>query len=149
MLIYITVIIIVIIFDQVTKFLTTLFLKPLGSVPIVQNVLHLTYSENTGAAFSMLRDRQLLLIVISGLAMVGFVVYLFKWSQRPGQHWQKLCFAFIIGGGIANLIDRIRLSYVVDMIDFRLINFAIFNIADSFITVGAIGLLALILLNVD
>ncbi len=149
MLIYIMVITIVIIFDQITKFWATMSLKPQGSVAILQDVLHLTYSENTGAAFSMLRDRQLLLIIISGLAMVAFFIYLVKWSRRSGQHWQKLCFAFIIGGGFANLIDRIRLGYVVDMIDFRLINFAIFNVADSFITVGAVGLLVLILLNID
>ncbi len=149
MLLYIIVISVAIVLDQLSKYVVVVYLKPQRSIAIIKDVLHLTYSENTGAAFSMLRDKQQFLVIITVLAMLLMTGYLFKWSQTTGYLLQKICLALIIGGGIGNLIDRIRLGYVVDFIDFRLINFAIFNIADSFIVVGSIGLLLLVLFNID
>ncbi len=145
MTLYLAIIITTIALDQISKYLAVAFLKPIGTLPIIKNALHLTYSENTGAAFSILRGKQLFLISITILAMLFMLGYLYKWSQVDGQHWQKMCFALIIGGGIGNLIDRIRIGYVVDFIDFRLINFAIFNVADSFIVVGVIALMTLLI----
>ncbi len=149
MLLYIIVISIVIALDQLSKYLVVIYLKPQKSIALIEDVLHLTYSENTGAAFSILRDKQQFLVIVTMLAMLLMTGYLFKWSQTSGNLLQKICLALIIGGGIGNLIDRIRLSYVVDFIDFRLINFAVFNIADSFIVVGSIGLLLLVLFNIE
>ncbi len=149
MLFYIIIIGVVIALDQLSKYLVVVYLKPQKSIAIIKDVFHFTYSENTGAAFSMLRDKQLLLIAITVAAMALMSAYLFKWSQSDGHLLQKICLALIIGGGIGNLIDRIRLNYVVDFIDFRLINFAIFNISDSFIVVGSICLALLVLFNVD
>ncbi len=138
---YLVIIIAAIVLDQISKYFAVLYLKAFGSLPIVEGVLHLTYSENSGAAFSILRGKQALLIGLTIVAMVAMFVYLVKSVKRDGALFQKVCLALIIGGGIGNLIDRVRLNYVVDFIDFRLINFAIFNIADSCISVGAVGLL--------
>ncbi len=149
MLLYLVIIGAVIALDQLSKYLVVVYLKSRNSIAIIKDALHLTYSENTGAAFSMLRDKQLLLVVITIIAMLLMTVYLLKWSQSEGYFWQKGCLALIIGGGIGNLIDRIRFGFVVDFIDFRLINFAIFNIADSFIVVGSIALVVLVLLNIN
>jgi len=124
-----------VILDQVTKLLAVNFLKPIDTFPIIKDVLHLTYSENTGAAFGMLKDARWVFMVFSVAAIIAIIVYFIV--VKPTD---KLCItalSFILGGGIGNMIDRVLYGYVVDFIDFRLINFAIFNGADSFITVGA------------
>ncbi len=144
MFIWIAVIIGTVLLDQLTKYLTILYLKPVGSVPIIQDVLHLTYVENTGAAFGMMKDQRWLFMTTSVVAIVVVLVYLFV--KKPASRWECLALSFIVGGGIGNMIDRILLEYVVDMIDFCLINFAVFNVADSFVCIG-VGLMMLVLVR--
>ncbi len=123
--------------DQLTKYLAVTHLKPIDTFPIIEDVLHLTYLENRGAAFGMLADHRWVFMVTSTIAIVGVVIFMlagFKKYYDP-LLWTGL--AFIAGGGIGNMIDRVLLGYVVDFIDFRLIDFAIFNTADSFVCVGA------------
>lgn len=140
MIIWFAVIIVAVFLDQLTKYLTILFLKPIDTFPIIEDVIHLTYVENTGAAFGMMKDQRWLFMIVSTVAIIALLIYLFKKKTQP--KLENLAIAFIVGGGIGNMIDRIFLGYVVDMIDFRLINFAVFNVADSFVCVGA-GLLML------
>lgn len=121
--------------DQLTKYLTVFYLKPVDTVPLIQDVLHLTYVENRGAAFGMLSENRWVFMTVSIVAILLLVVYLI-W-KKPKDKWVCLSLSFIIGGGIGNMIDRVALGYVVDMIDFRLIHFAVFNVADSFVCVGA------------
>jgi signal peptidase II len=94
-------------------------------------------------AFGMLKDHRWVFMVFSTIAIVALAVYLFRF--RPESRWMQISMAFIIGGGIGNMIDRIFLGYVVDFIDFTLINFAVFNVADSFVCVGA-GMMILYLI---
>ena len=140
MTIWLVVIVVAVFLDQLTKYLTVLHLKPVDTLPIIEDVIHLTYVENTGAAFGMMKDARWIFMITSTLAIIGILVYLF-W-KRPESKLECLSLAFIVGGGIGNMIDRTVLGYVVDMIDFRLINFAVFNVADSFVCVGA-GLMIL------
>lgn len=140
MFLWIAIMVLAVFFDQITKYLTILFLKPIDTLPIIKDVIHLTYVENTGAAFGMLKNQRWLFMVVSSVAIIALLIYLFKKKTQP--KLENLAIAFIVGGGIGNMIDRIFLGYVVDMIDFRLINFAVFNVADSFVCVGA-GLLML------
>ena len=141
-LIYSLIIALGIILDQLTKYLTVTLLKPVGSVPIIKGVIHLTYVENRGAAFGMLSDNRWVFLIISTVAILALAVYLFCF--RVPNLLYGVSIAMIISGGIGNMIDRLALGYVVDMIDFALINFAVFNGADSFVCVGA-GLLILAL----
>lgn len=129
--------------DQLSKYLTVLYLKPVGTFPIIRNALHLTYVENRGAAFGMLENSRWVFMLVSSVAIVALSVYLIY--KKPQNRLLCVSLSFIIGGGIGNMIDRVFLGYVVDMIDFRLINFAVFNVADSFVCVGA-GLLMLYLI---
>ncbi len=129
--------------DQLTKYFTVLYLKPVDTCPIIQDIFHLTYVENRGAAFGMLADNRWVFMSISIVAILLLGVYL-VW-KKPESKLECLSLAFIIGGGIGNMIDRVAWGYVVDMIDFRVIHFAVFNVADSFVCVGA-GLLMLSLL---
>ncbi|MBE6585164.1 MAG: signal peptidase II [Ruminococcaceae bacterium] len=143
MFLWIAIMVVVVFLDQITKYLTILFLKPIDTLPIIKDVVHLTYVENTGAAFGMMKNQRWLFMIISTVAIVALLIYLFK--KKTQSKLENLSIAFIVGGGIGNMIDRIFLGYVVDMIDFRLINFAVFNVADSFVCVGA-GLLMLYIL---
>ena len=130
--------------DQLTKWLTVVNLEEYESFPVWQDVFHFTYVKNTGMAFGMLKDHRWVFMVFSTIAIVALIVYLFRF--RPESRWMQVSMAMIIGGGIGNMIDRILLGYVVDFIDFTLINFAVFNIADSFVCVGAgIMILCLVL----
>ena len=140
MFIWLAIMVLVVFLDQLTKYLTIFFLKPIPTFPLIQDVLHLTYVENTGAAFGMMKNQRWFFMIVSTVAIIALLIYLFK--KKTQSKLENLSIAFIVGGGIGNMIDRIFLGYVVDMIDFRLINFAVFNVADSFVCVGA-GLLML------
>lgn len=132
-----------VILDQLTKWLAVKFLMPVGTFPIIEDVLHLTYLENEGAAFGMLKDSRWVFLVISTIAIAGIIFYFVRF--KPQNKLFQLSLAFILGGGIGNMIDRTLLGYVVDFIDFRLINFAIFNVADSFVCIGAVLLFIYVL----
>lgn len=126
--------------DQLTKWLAVTLLQGNPSVPIIPEVFQLTYLENPGAAFGMLQNNRWVFLIISTVGILAVFLYLLM--KRPASKLLCLSLSFIVGGGIGNMIDRVLLGYVVDFFDFCLINFAIFNVADSFVCVGA-GLLSL------
>lgn len=130
----IIIIISAVILDQVTKYLSLTFLEPIGTYPLIDNVLHLTYVENKGAAFGILADHRWVFMLIS---IIG-IGALFAWLllAKPSSKWIRIGLSFVIGGGIGNMVDRLLLGYVIDMIDCRFINFYVFNVADSFVCVG-------------
>ncbi len=121
--------------DQLTKWIAVFHLQPIDSVPLWEGVLHLTYVENPGAAWGMLADHRWVFMVFSTVAIIGLGIYLFGFSKEPT--WVKVSLALVIGGGIGNMVDRVILGYVVDFIHFAIINFPVFNVADSCVTVGA------------
>lgn len=121
--------------DQLTKHLMQGWLAPDKTFPIFQDILHFSYTENTGAAWGMLKDARWVFMLISTIAILGMLAYLiFAKNQSRGS---KIAIALICGGGIGNMVDRILLGYVIDFIDFRLINFPLFNLADSCVCIGA------------
>ncbi|WP_432405053.1 signal peptidase II [Wukongibacter sp. M2B1] len=137
-MIYFIIIISIIILDQLTKYLAVIHLRPIETYPLIENVFHLTYRKNTGAAFSILRDKQIFLILITLIVVIALLVYFMKIMKKENLLLLKLPLAFIIGGAVGNLIDRIRLNYVIDFFDFNLINYPVFNVADVFIVIGSI-----------
>ena len=108
-----------------------------GSLPLIEGVFHFTYAENRGAAFSMLTGKTWFLIGVSSLICLMAVYFLF-FHKKKLPVLPCLCIAMALGGALGNLYDRIVLGYVIDMLDFCLINFAVFNAADSFVCVGVI-----------
>ena len=124
-----------VIIDQLTKYLVVIFLKPIGYVPLWQDVLHLTYAENTGAAFGILENHRWVFMSMSVIAIIGMIIFVIIYRSNKSILFH-LSLGMIIGGGIGNMIDRVVNGYVVDFIDFTLIDFAIFNGADSFVCVG-------------
>ncbi len=126
----------IVVLDQFTKYLTVTHI-PLGTaVPAVPGVFQLTYAQNTGMAFSMLEGGRWFFLVVTLAAFVLMGVALKKkWITHPTGLW---ALASIAGGAVGNLIDRIRLGYVIDMIEVTFMKFAVFNVADSFVVCGAI-----------
>ena len=115
MLIWFFVIVGAIFLDQLSKWLVVTYL-PAEGFELIPGVLRFTYVENRGAAFGMLADQRWVFIIISTLALSAIAFYMFKYKPEG---WLVRCsLAFIIGGGIGNMIDRVLLSYVIDFIDF-------------------------------
>ncbi len=123
-----------VVLDQWTKVLAVEKLMPVETFPLIPDVLHFTYVENRGAAFGMLADHRWVFMILSSVAILVMLGWLFY--EKPKNWWVRVSVAFIIAGGIGNMIDRVRLGYVVDFIDCRFIDFYVFNVADSFVCVG-------------
>ncbi|MBQ2692171.1 MAG: signal peptidase II [Clostridia bacterium] len=123
-----------IIVDQLIKYWAVTELAPIGNINIIKGFFHLTYVENSGAAFSMLEGKQTFFIIITFAAFFLFY-YIYKTGIVSGKlaNWAG---TFVAGGAIGNFIDRLRLGYVIDMFNFELIDFPVFNFADICITVG-------------
>ena len=120
--------------DQWTKYLAVTHLQPIDTMPLIEDIFHLTYLENRGAAFGMLSNHRWVFMILSTVSILLILVWLFK--EKPKSWWIRSSAAMIIGGGIGNMIDRVALGYVVDFIDVRAIDFYVFNVADSFVCVG-------------
>lgn len=131
--------------DQYTKYLAVIHLKDKPAFNIINGVLELNYLENKGAAFGMLQNQKAFFIFVAVviLGVIGYV--LFKVPERKKYRILHILLSLIAAGAIGNMIDRIRLDYVVDFIYFVLINFPIFNVADIYVTVSTVALVFLLL----
>ena len=125
----------VIALDQVSKLLVLHFLYE-DKITLIPGVLDFTYVENRGMAFGLLADRRWIFLVASVIGIGLVALYLFKFTKRP---LSVVALALIVGGGIGNMIDRLRLGFVVDFIDFCAFDFWVwvFNVADAAVCVGA------------
>ena len=128
---------IIILIDQLTKFLIKTNFHLNQSLPLIKNIFHLTYNHNYGAGFGILQQQTLILIFIS-IIVIGVILYYFDKIKEKEKLLQVLV-GFILGGTIGNLIDRATYGFVIDFLDFRI--WPVFNIADSFATIGVIGLI--------
>ena len=113
------------------------------SIPIIKNVFHLTSSRNRGAAFGILQNQRLFFIIITCIVVIGIIYYLHKIYKE--KRLLAIALSLIMGGALGNFVDRAFKGEVVDMLDFNLIDYPIFNAADSFISIGAT---IIILINV-
>ncbi|MCD7755360.1 MAG: signal peptidase II [Firmicutes bacterium] len=126
--------------DQITKYLVVTGIPLYGQVSVLPGVVGLTYVQNTGAAFSALQGMRWLFVLVFAVLTVLLLVEYFR-KPLPFSKFERWCIAAIYGGGLGNMIDRVRLGYVVDMIRTEFIDFPVFNVADCFITCGCILLL--------
>lgn len=136
-------IILIIAFDQITKYFASLKLADGSVAKFIPGVVQFKYAENTGMAFSMLSGARWVFIALTVVVCVGVFYYLF--SNKCKSLWLYWSLGVILSGGIGNLIDRIRFGYVVDFIEPTFVNFAIFNIADCAVTCGAVVLVGYLL----
>ena len=106
-----------------------------GDIAIIENVLYLKYAENTGVAFSMFSDNRWILVIVTSVMLAAVLAFFL--SGKVSGKLEVFSLSLLLSAGVGNLIDRNSLGYVIDYIDVRIINFAIFNIADICICVGA------------
>jgi signal peptidase II len=133
----------VVILDQATKYAAEKFLSHVSTFPLVAGVFHLTLARNQGAAFSILRGGTLFLVLVSVFCIAALILMLLVpkcckhvLGFETGDTIVKVSLGLILGGACGNLIDRLRFSYVIDFLDFRI--WPVFNFADSAITIGGI-----------
>lgn len=136
-------IVLLIVLDQLVKWTIVSNIK-LGEVKgFIPSIMSLTYLQNTGAAFSILENQQWLFTVITLLVIGGAIWYLIK--NIKGSFWLISGLTLIIAGGLGNFIDRLRQGFVVDMFQVDFINFAVFNVADTYLTFGVLIMLLVII----
>jgi len=126
--------------DQITKLLVLENIALYETVPVWEGMFSLTYVRNFGAAFSSFQGMQWLFVAIFLLFTVA-VIWEFKKNTMHFTAFERWCIVAVYGGGLGNMIDRVRFGYVVDMIQTEFMNFPVFNVADCFITCGCIALL--------
>jgi len=139
--------ILLIIIDQYTKHLAVLHLKDKPAFSILDGVFELNYLENRGAAFGMLQNQKGFFLLVSCIVLLAICYILVKIPDEKKYNILHILLVLLASGAIGNMIDRIRLDYVVDFFYFVLINFPIFNMADIYVSVACI-LLAVVMLFV-
>ena len=132
--------VLIVIADQITKYLTVALIPLYGRVDFIPGLLSFTYVQNTGAAWSMFEGMQWMFALIF-LVLTAAVLYEYFKSPLPFSTFERWCIAAIYGGGLGNMIDRVRLGYVIDMIKTDFMVFPVFNVADCFITCGCFAMI--------
>lgn len=139
------IVVLMVIFDQVTKILAQTNLQNKDPIDIIDNVFQLRYLENTGAAFGIFKDRIYVFIILTVIVVGAILFIYFKIPDTKRYLPLKFTVILILSGALGNFIDRVRLNYVIDFLYFELIDFPIFNFADCYVSVGAVLLIVLFL----
>ena len=137
--------ILLIILDQVTKYLAIIKLKGKEPFTIIPKVFQLQYLENSGAAFGILQNQRIFFVITAVITLTIIFILIFRIPTNKKYKPLLYILMFISAGAIGNLIDRIRFNYVVDFFYFELIDFPIFNVADCYVSVSAVFLIILFL----
>ena len=133
-----------ILLDQFTKYLAVIYLKGQEAVSLIPGVLELRYLENRGAAFGMMQGGKIFFLIITPIILALVVYAMYKMPSVGKYRILHILLACVAVGAVGNMIDRIRLDYVVDFIYISLIDFPIFNVADCYVVCAA-GLLILLI----
>ena len=137
-------VIIGILIDQYTKFLAVTHLKD-APIPIIDGIFELHYLENRGAAFGMLQNKQWFFLIVGTILLCAVTFLYIHMPASKRLLPLRICIILITAGAIGNMMDRIRLNYVIDFLYFKLINFPIFNVADIYVTVSTFVVIFLVL----
>ena len=139
-MIQIIIIVLIVAADLLTKYLLTPLMQQAGgSLPLIPNVLDLTYVENTGASFGIFQNSVVLFIIVTGIVLAAGITFMIR-TRKMQSIFLKISLSLVIGGAFGNFYDRIVLGFVRDFIDFKMLSFWkwIFNIADAALVIGAI-----------
>ena len=130
----------ILVVDQITKFFVVDRIPLSSQVKAIPGLFHFTYVQNTGAAFSSFEGMRWMFV---GIFVLLTAALLFEYFKKPMgfTEFERFCLAAVYGGALGNVIDRIRLGYVVDMVCLDFMDFPVFNVADCFITCGSLLLL--------
>ena len=130
--------ILVILVDFFSKYIVSKLMTVNETINLIDNFFRITYVKNTGAAFSIFSNNTILVIIIS-VVVIGFLLF-YIYKNKGNNKLENVSYAFILGGAIGNLIDRLVYGYVIDFLDFEILSYdaPIFNLADTFIVIGVI-----------
>jgi signal peptidase II len=142
-LLHLILVILLIAFDQVTKYFAVTNLKDQDAFQVIPGVLKFYYHENNGAVWGIMSGKIGFLVILSVIIMAGMIYFYLRIPADKKYNLMRIILVFIAAGAIGNFIDRIVNQFVVDFIYFELINFPIFNVADCYITVST-GLLIIL-----
>ena len=144
---YVLFVTILVIIDQYVKNLVVANIELGKQIPLIDNFFSLTYVRNYGAGFSIMQHETAFLTALSIIAIIILSYMLIK--AKKSDTVSIISYILIISGALGNLIDRVRLGYVVDFLDFNIFgyDYPVFNIADSFITVGCFILIIMVILE--
>ncbi|MGN1191593.1 MAG: signal peptidase II [Dorea sp.] len=136
--------ILLVVLDQITKYLAVIHLKDQPPYVILQNIFQLEYLENRGAAFGLFQNKRIF-FYLSVILISVIVVWFYSCVPMDRKYMPlRICAVLLIAGAYGNFIDRVRLNYVIDFFYFKLIDFPIFNVADIYVTVSAFLIILLI-----
>lgn len=138
-------ILLLILIDQISKIKIKALLENRGSIPIIDGFFNLTYVENKGAAFGLFQDKQIVFVMVAVIVVILGLGYIHKAKITK---MAKFSIALIIAGAVGNVIDRLRIGYVIDFFDFKFIWTYVFNFADILVVVGTV-ILAVYMLFFD
>ena len=132
--------------DQLIEMAVVKYLKPVGSVMVINGFFHLRYVENTGAIFGSMPSKTIILSILVFIIVLVSLFLLLSKKIKPG--FIYCCLVLVIAGGIGNLIDRVFRGFVVDYLEPLFVNFAIFNFADCLVTVGAFSMMGYLIFDI-
>lgn len=135
--------------DQIVKAIIDLKLTVGESVPLISGVFQLTYVRNRGAAWGSFYGKRIFLLILTCIILAAIIYLYIKLVTCDKFKGLRILILFLISGALGNIIDRLRLGYVIDMFDFCLINFPVFNVADIYVTCSIILLFLLIIFKYD
>ncbi len=145
LLVDLAVMLVLILADQAAKYAATLYLKGKPAIPLIPNVLELNYLENRGAAFGMLQNQKIFFVFVAAVILAAIVFVLTIMPLKRKYTALHILLIMVAAGAAGNMIDRLRLDYVVDFISFVLIHFPIFNVADIYVTIATVFFVILFL----
>ncbi len=131
--------------DQIIKYFVVQYLMPIQYIDIINGFLRFRYVENSGAIFGSFSSHTGLLTIFSVILVVAVIVIIA--TKKSKSRFADFCLLLMVAGGLGNIIDRIRLGYVVDFIEPVFVDFAVFNFADCLITVGAFSLIIYLIVD--
>jgi len=122
--------------DQISKYIVSTNMEIGDSFGFIKHIINITYITNTGAAFGVLKDHRWVFIISSAIAILMMMAILGYFIRKKEHFWLQIALALMVSGGLGNMIDRVLYGKVIDFLEFDFVNFAIFNVADSCVTVG-------------
>lgn len=131
--------------DQFVKFLINTNMKVGESIQLIKGVFSITYVQNKGAAWGSLSGKRIFLLILTIAILIGVIIMYIKMVKQDSFKPLRICAVFLTAGAIGNIIDRIIHGFVIDMLDFNLINFPVFNVADIYVTCSVFIILILVI----
>ncbi|MBQ7706629.1 MAG: signal peptidase II [Lachnospiraceae bacterium] len=131
--------------DQLTKYIIKSKFVLFESKEVIKNIFAITYIHNEGAAWGVMKGGRIFFLILTSLVVVGCFYILYNIIGNRKYIMLTICIITLISGAVGNMIDRFEYGYVIDFLDFKMINFPVFNVADIYVTVSMIVVLVLMI----